>query len=399
MKTIARLLANLLLVALSLAIGALAIELALDLRLIPAKPFTPQGYVDVKEMARRAAIARGDPADTRKVSQVIAERRAAGVRAFPTISPRFLARDPKGSPVMLDGAPVLPLGITANSETYYCNESGQWAALGTDRFGFRNPDGVWDALPADLLVVGDSFTFGSCLPIGQSIVGNLRGGGRKVVNLGEGGNGPLAELAGVREYAASVRPAAVLWIFFPNDLDDLKWEADTAILKKYLSPDFSQNLAALGTRLSAPVDAIVEKYYEGIVAAERVSVPRDPFWKFPAIRSTYAYLGAHRKQAEHVMDVRPFIDVIRQADADAKKAGARVIFAYLPDCEDNTYGQREWKPTLFAALARAGITAIDTEEVIKPESFFHCPGSHYTPAGAKAVAERIAAQLPPARAR
>ncbi|MEZ4575980.1 MAG: hypothetical protein R2857_13865 [Vampirovibrionales bacterium] len=49
-------------------------------------------------------------------------------------------------------------GAFPDSRTLLCNENGFWVDYQSDRYGFRNPDTVWDQPTADVLLVGDSFT-------------------------------------------------------------------------------------------------------------------------------------------------------------------------------------------------------------------------------------------------
>ena len=141
---------------------------------------TPQGYVDFAELAKRGASVRGEPYDTRALYQVIADARAKGLRAYPAASPAYFLAD-EGSTVLVDGEPVLPMGITALADNYYCNETGQYANFATDRFGFRNENAIWDD-DVDIVAVGDSYTMGSCLSDDKSIVGNIRQSGKKICN-------------------------------------------------------------------------------------------------------------------------------------------------------------------------------------------------------------------------
>ena len=86
-------------------------------------------------------------------------------------------------------------------------------------------------------MIGDSFTHGACVNEPDTIGGNLRknikSGG--VLNLGQGGNGPLIEYATLREYLPLTKTERVLWIYYEgNDLWDLTWENNSETLKKTL---------------------------------------------------------------------------------------------------------------------------------------------------------------------
>ncbi len=145
------------------------------------------------------------------------------------------------------GKPFLPLGGMPNAATVFCDEGYGTVVYRSDRNGFRNPDAVWD--PSDVPVVaaiGDSYTEGECVQDGESYVDRLRGTWPRLVNLGKRGNGPLLELAALKEYLPRLRPRLVLWFFCENnDYADLATERRVPLLMRYLNdPGFSQGLAS-----------------------------------------------------------------------------------------------------------------------------------------------------------
>lgn len=99
----------------------------------------------------------------------------------------------------------------------------------TDSRGFRNA-GPWPAR-ADIVVLGDSVTFGFGVPDDRSWVALLARGlpGTVVVNLALPGLGPLQHLEVYRAFASGLRPRLVLIGLFPgNDFWDtakyLEWQ-------------------------------------------------------------------------------------------------------------------------------------------------------------------------------
>jgi hypothetical protein len=65
-----------------------------------------------------------------------------------------------------------------------------------------------------------------------------------VINIGKTGNGSLIQLATLKEYAEPLQPKIVLWLYYENDLSDLRKEMHfSSFLRQYLNEDdFSQNL-------------------------------------------------------------------------------------------------------------------------------------------------------------
>lgn len=140
---------------------------------------------------------------------------------------------------------IIPVSGRSNVKTIMnCNEMGYYPIYTSDRFGFNNPDYEWEQTNIEYLLIGDSFALGNCVNSPDDLASNLRNLSNKpVINLGQGGNGPLLELASLKEY---IQPNIknIIWLFFEgNDFQDLEIELTSEILKSYLNSEkFSQNL-------------------------------------------------------------------------------------------------------------------------------------------------------------
>ena len=53
---------------------------------------------------------------------------------------------------------LFPLSGISNSLTLYCNENGYFSYFNSDRYGFQNPNEVWNNKEIDHVLVRDSFT-------------------------------------------------------------------------------------------------------------------------------------------------------------------------------------------------------------------------------------------------
>lgn len=140
--------------------------------------------------------------------------------------------------------PLIPLSGVSNTETIDCNENGYYSIYQSDRYGFNNPDTEWDETDIEYFLVGDSYAHGACVNRPNDIGSVLRTlSNKSVLNLGQGGNGPLMEYASLREYL-SPNVKKVLWLYFEgNDTWDLKNEMNEKILLSYLKDSsFTQNL-------------------------------------------------------------------------------------------------------------------------------------------------------------
>ena len=139
---------------------------------------------------------------------------------------------------------IFPLGGVSNATTVFCREGKDFSIYKSDRFGFNNADNLWDKKKINWFLVGDSFTQGSCVKQEENFssqIGYITK--ENSISVGMSGNGPLTELASLKEYALFKKPKNILWLYFErNDLNDLKKEKFNKILIKYLENNFSQNL-------------------------------------------------------------------------------------------------------------------------------------------------------------
>ena len=137
-----------------------------------------------------------------------------------------------------------PLSGISNKITLGCNELGYFSKYKSDRFGFNNNDIIWDKRFIDAILIGDSFANGACVNRKNNISDNLiKTYDLNVLNLGFDGNGPLIELATLKEYAP-IKFKNIIWLYYEgNDLKDLEIEENNNTLKKYiLDNKFRQNL-------------------------------------------------------------------------------------------------------------------------------------------------------------
>ena len=204
------------------------------------------GVIMVSEGAR-SFFAKAHAFDTRGTLEVINQLNRQGTYAVPNVTPALLlfgsAGQSRQSPITIAGQEVLPLGGIANTLTVFCNETGKYIRYESDEHGFHNPKGLWQTGHTDIVALGDSFTQGFCVPSEKNFVSFIRERYRTTLNLGGSGDGPLLELAKLKEYAQYLQPKIVLWFFFEgNDWEDLPAEAKHASLRAYLTHNVTQDL-------------------------------------------------------------------------------------------------------------------------------------------------------------
>ena len=156
---------------------------------------------------------------------------------------------------------IFPLSGISNSKTIFCNENGYYSIYQSDKYGFNNPNTEWKKKEIEYLLIGDSFTHGSCVNRPNDISSVLRSlSNKSVLNLGQSGNGPLIEYATLKEYL-NKNVKNVLWIYFEgNDLHGLENEKTNAILVKYLNDsNFTQNLKLRQNEINILVRNIIKR--------------------------------------------------------------------------------------------------------------------------------------------
>ena len=135
------------------------------------------------------------------------------------------------------------LGQLSHAYTVYCNENGSYLNYQSDRYGFNNNDNLWDTKRINSLLIGDSFVHGACVKNENNISIQLIKKNITNLNLGLGGNGPLEQLALLKEYLKLTNPKNVIYFYYEdNDLKDLA--SENLDFENYINfPNYSQNIA------------------------------------------------------------------------------------------------------------------------------------------------------------
>ena len=177
----------------------------------------------------------GIPYDKRTKLEVFEDLRNSGIEVYPNPHPMQRQTD--------SGKIIFNFGGISNITTTFSNESGYYPIIENDEHGFNNPKGLYLKDKVDIMLIGDSFAEGMSVHPNETIGSVLIQLGFSTINIGRAGNGPLIELASLKEYAEPLKPKIVLWQYYMNDLAELEREMESSILKKYLyEDDYSQKL-------------------------------------------------------------------------------------------------------------------------------------------------------------
>jgi hypothetical protein len=371
----------------------------------------------------------GTHIDTRSVSDVIAEFRAKGVDAVPIIAPsnNLFITEKNGevkSAISDQGDELIPLGAISNRHTILCNEDGSYVSYGSDQYGFHNPREIWNSGNVEIAVLGDSFAQGYCVPPDNNFVSLIRKQHPLTLNLAMAGDGPLMMLATLKEYLPPLRPKIVLWFYFEgNDLSNLQKERSSALLRRYLKDDFTQQL----TRRQATVDReIINDIPRQRALEEDRRRARNEnetnrgsgkdavldLLKLSKLRQRLGLAqGITAEEAKVLADLEKrdlnlLRDILRQAKTHVAGWGGQLHFIYLPDWPRYKGGN----PGLFGEQRARILEIVEAENLplIDLEPTFHAhqdplslfpfrePG-HYTPEGHRIVAGEVLKAMPPVR--
>lgn len=359
---------------------------------------TPELPIDSAE----AAIRTGVPFDTRTRWELVGDLRREGTQAYPRSPTDELLRQFPD-----EFAELVPLGGVSRATTVLCNESGAYAIYPSDRYGFNNDDSVHDASGGlDMLVVGDSFAQGNCVPPGQDVAGQLRRLGWNAATVGTGGNGPLLELASLVEYGRAWQPPVVVWLYYTgNDLTDLIEERRNPTLLRYLD-GYRQNLV----ERQGEVDSLLKRVLDNEFVEQAEAAGRE---RVQSARKETTSLTTHLKQMVTLYEMRRRVGMDRESLGDGRENvlpllerimhtangivrswGGELRVAYLPDWRTFAQQASATREEVLAVFRRAGLPVVDFEAALRdtgdPLRYFpfRLP-NHYTPEGYSLLAEQI----------
>ena len=372
------------------------------------RPYSMHSNITEERIA--AAEKAGQPFDRRTRTQYFRQAVSDGQDLVPTgLSLRIMNDGLTGSLGDSKAGQILPLTGISNRPTLLCNETGEWLVFHSDAHGFRNPT-YTHAYPqgADLLILGDSFAMGNCVP--EDLGALLRSHGLETVNLGVNGFGPLMELAALREYGTLIRPKKVLWVYYEgNDLRNLAREKEIPLLLRYLEPDFSQNLPAQQSHIDALVDDQIAMRMARKYKRDKILLSWKSIIKLGGVRGVLEQF--YRQYIEPLSwswtipepDLTLLRQVLERAKADASNWDAQIYFVYLPQWERFAMPEvprngGPFKDDVLEIASEMDFVIIDftdtIENSIDPLGYFpYGLDGHYLQHGYQQLADMIAQRL------
>ena len=221
------------------------------------------------------------------------------------------------------------------------------------------------------------------------------------------GNGPLIELASLKEYSLKKKPKIVLWFYFErNDLEDLKSEKSNPILMKYLNEDFTQDLYSRQLEIDKKLKIYIR--FAEKESQKEIFVTKKVSEKFLAYKKIIRLQILRDKMAlDRGLDfgIDPLFEKIMIDAKDFVNSwDGKLYFVYLPDKEryinkrvkDDNYLKRS---QIIELIDNLNIPLIDIHKEFfmnqtDPISFFaHRIYGHYSPDGYHKISRIIVKKI------
>jgi len=283
---------------------------------------------------------------------------------------------------------LFPLSGISNSKTIHCNEEGYYSTFYSDRYGFNNPDKVWKNSNVNAIFIGDSFTFGDCVNRPNDIPSVIRDKtASNIINLGYRGNGPLIEYATLREYFVK-GTKNIVWIYYENDLTELKKEINSQILNKYLSDrDFSQNLILRQNEINKANKELINNLYN--IGMELDSLKQHKknmniknrvlkFIRFDSLKTLIKDYSNIKDIKEKDLPFNYFSEILSEVKNFADMNNSNFYFVYMPSIKN--FNNKNFENKNFLIIKKI-INNLNIEFInLKDELFnnFKDPNKFYT---------------------
>lgn len=328
--------------------------------------------------------------------------------------------------------PLLPLGSIPNADMTVGKETGQYLCFKLDRFGFNNPDIIWDRKTLDFGVVGDSYAFGEGATEELQMVSIIRKQMPATLNVSLPAGDPVTEYASFTEFLLPLKPKTVLWFFAEaNDLYGLTMRlTDFPLLAKYIREEgFTQHLRDKANEVEGLVVAEADRRYSVGLENYKTQKSRQVsflfqlsreatnIFKLVSLRHMVAFardnffneLYVQQKDTYSEEDFVLAVDIISHSSRMVSGWGGRMILVYIP--EGGSYFPKIHRPfpsacvkdrdRLLARLGEQGVEIINLDKVFRaagePLQFYqkYVLGGHLNDKGqalaVKVIQERMKA--------
>lgn len=286
------------------------------------------------------------------------------------------------------------------SRVILCAPGDDVISYKADRYGFNNPDAIYDA-PLEVMLLGDSFVEGFCLDQGEDIASQMRRHGVATAGMGIRGNGPLLELASLGRFGPLLRPKNVVLTFFEgNDWENLEKGLAYPWLRSALDPnaDFGSQSSSKATVKRAR--AVMERINSKPVSVTDLFTKRATLRNFFALQQTGSALGL--TYAKIPKEIPEFRTILQRAKSIVAGWDGNFYILYVPKVDRFVgtfpldHSLDHLRTLVLDAAAKEGVKVIDLTEALhrkeKPARMYGAD-AHFSPDGASFVANLMARVL------
>jgi len=292
-----------------------------------------------------------------------------------------------------------------NLRTRLCVFEYEYDVQTNDR-GFR--DAPWPKTgDKHILLLGDSFTFGVPLPIGQGIAQKLERLGKGQLAVYNGGvinYGLVNVLPTLSEVCKEFRFDHVIYLYFFNDIRDYGMDLNAYRVVKgnlvsarksdgsiYSDQEINSKLARL-VEPGFPLQNFFTLWHLRVILADLYVHPRQLLeqWQFFVQRSNY--LNRYIKTTgEHSHErLKEATDLLLQIQNVAGKCGAKFTMMVLPTLQEAFYGIREPGTDRFLAMLNGKVSVVDMRNWTVPGTYLHIHSDgHLNESGTALAAELL----------
>ncbi len=320
------------------------------------------------------------------------ERDGTTVRGFTLRRLNRLSGADELSKTLLSGFPA--------TKVVLCVSQGNVITYTADRYGFNNPDRIYDG-PEDLMLLGDSVVEGFCLPPGEDLSSDLRNNGLVAASMGIRGNGPLIELATLGRFGHILRPRHVVMVFFEgNDWDNLEAELTEPWLRAALATDANYGSQSTAQETVERARVVMAEGNKDRPKIADLLTKTEVFRNFVALQQTFTRLGLIYPKIARPMP--EFRQILHRAKALSDSWGGTFTVVYVPRVDrflgafssDQAFDQL--RTIVLDTAVAEGIEVIDLREALRDEpepERMYAPDSHFSREGAAFAADVISRRL------
>lgn len=287
------------------------------------------------------------------------------------------------------------------TEVVLCAPENNAITYRADRFGFNNPDEMYDRGSVNVMLLGDSFVEGFCLPPGEDIASRLRNDRVAATAAGIRGNGPLVELATLGRFGPVLRPDHVLMVFFEgNDWENLENELRMPWLRTALDMDANFGSASNASDSLNRARAAIEQLNKQPVTVMDLLTRTELLRNFAALQQTLTRLGLVLPRA--TPEIPEFRTILHRAKSITSSWGGTFTLVYVPRVDRFLGALRSraafdpLRTLVLDSAAAEGIKVIDLvpplEQHPEPEKMY-AADSHFSRDGAAFAADIMAKRL------